>query len=489
MTDKIIENAWYKTIGSNFKVNKFLKVKNVEGGRVYFLERVTQDNVFESFESYFKQYGEYQSTTMANPFTSLEEISTSDFDLIHKLKKESEGTPLTVNKWFKATWNACKGFIYIKPTRVENGFAICTGPNSIWAHRDYSIYENGTYNIKGLSNITLLTDLSEIQEYLPSGHPDKIAIPEYVECIFSKGLGIRVGKIYAWPYPVDDAGVIRKINDLSGSIFKFKPSTKEAYDIQTSKICQYVKCETLEEWNYVSGKLGRTADVPFKQFGDSISLINPGCSSFAIENNNTKVYSFAEWCKEYGYLGLMPKSLVGRYLKALVDKPESTDYRKGEYAKIIKDKNGIDVHLERYSFDATTNKTDVWELMPEGFEPIKSEEWVPKVGDWAVITTLNSQKKGIISGTIGHVFKISSISGDWHKCTKETHCKGSTWPLDCIRAALLHEIPESHTIPVSESKSTNRVIKLFTKEVKNVDSITKSFVPLVLIKKQLKTIN
>jgi len=55
--------------------------------------------------------------------------------------------------------------------------------------------------------------------------------PKYVECIYSTSESITVGKIYTYPKIIDNNGMQRS-HPLDGSIFKYKPSTKEAYDAQ-----------------------------------------------------------------------------------------------------------------------------------------------------------------------------------------------------------------------------------------------------------------
>lgn len=91
-------------------------------------------------------------------------------------------------------------------------------------------------------NAIEITDLQEIQQYLPEGHPDRIdTIPEYVECLedyrdqFTKGR-IYIKGSYLGSVTKDDQG------DKNGwGKEKFKPSTKEAY------LAQHGKSEELTE--------------------------------------------------------------------------------------------------------------------------------------------------------------------------------------------------------------------------------------------------
>lgn len=113
---------------------------------------------------------------------------------------------------------------------------------------DVKDYHNKWGKIDDYQKI-LLEDLSEIQEWLPDGHVDKIkieVIPEYVECI--KGTNTdnynNLGKIYKVEYYNSYTGDIKILGKTISSIFfgekslihrnntDYKPSTKEAFDLQ-----------------------------------------------------------------------------------------------------------------------------------------------------------------------------------------------------------------------------------------------------------------
>ena len=64
----------------------------------------------------------------------------------------------------------------------------------------------------------------------------EIVIPEYVECVYSDGGKFIVGKIYSgWPNLINENGSIVPNLLLNGNIWKFKPSTKEAFEKQNNK--------------------------------------------------------------------------------------------------------------------------------------------------------------------------------------------------------------------------------------------------------------
>jgi len=63
------------------------------------------------------------------------------------------------------------------------------------------------------------------------------------------------------------------------------------------------------------------------------------------------------------------KSLVGRYLKALCDDANRSDYREGDYIKIDEDEEGRVICENGWYFTSTDWEGSQVELMPEGFEP------------------------------------------------------------------------------------------------------------------------
>lgn len=105
---------------------------------------------------------------------------------------------------------------------------------------NYSVEEN-------FENWELLTDLSEIQQFLPDGHPDKIkteVIPEYVEAISKFDCYIIPGYVYKVTDKTNIKCLQLECNIHTGKYssgtklfvdtheFSFKESTKEAYEAQ-----------------------------------------------------------------------------------------------------------------------------------------------------------------------------------------------------------------------------------------------------------------
>lgn len=91
-------------------------------------------------------------------------------------------------------------------------------------------------------------------------------------------------------------------------------------------------------------------------------------------------------------------SLVGRYIKALIDYPQMGAVKVGEYGKITRwnyNRGSADFPSQKsYMFDLDHQKDGLpaYELMPEGWTPDMKiekewlgEEWIPKIGEYAVM--------------------------------------------------------------------------------------------------------
>jgi hypothetical protein len=179
------------------------------------------------------------------------------------LKKTIDWIPkFEVGKWykFKSMYNW-----YIKLNEISS--------NSITASEFINIEDgqlklNGLWNIEYLDSLKLLTDLSEIQEFLPDGHVDKIAkpntIPEYVECIkkVHDNSSPKVGEIIK----ANSEGSLIGICSYNSITYKecFKPSTKEAFDKQNEP-----------EIPTKSISINEVANVSLSQFKDFHDYFQP----------------------------------------------------------------------------------------------------------------------------------------------------------------------------------------------------------------------
>jgi hypothetical protein len=107
----------------------------------------------------------------------------------------------------------------------------------------------------------------------------------------------------------------------------------------------------------------------------------------------------------YAQLMSLPKtSLVGRWLKALVDRPQHTFVLKGEYVKILDEKYaGYEVNIgfnpniknDTCNFGADPSITDLWQLMPEEFSTV-STIYHPTTASLADVSISTIKQKPLI---------------------------------------------------------------------------------------------
>ena len=164
-------------------------------------------------------------------------IPSEYFEIVEETKSKFE-----VGKWYK--YNNYIG----KFAGEKDGLFTVSEYIHNNKFNDVKDYHNKWGKIDDYQKI-LLEDLSEIQEWLPDGHVDKIKteiIPEYVECIKRTNIDNynHLGKIYKVEYYNPYTGEIKILGKQISSIFfgekslihrnntDYKPSTKEAYEAQ-----------------------------------------------------------------------------------------------------------------------------------------------------------------------------------------------------------------------------------------------------------------
>lgn len=141
-------------------------------------------------------------------------------------------------------------------------------------------------------------------------------LPEYVECISSETNGFTVGKIYNFPNPIDNDGVKIYIDILNVSIWKFKPSTKEAFDAQNKPTV-----ESLEEncyYKVVEDEFWMVGKVSVGNNGDNDEDSLRGECHYLIASNE-KFITNDDWCYKgtnRTYQKLSPNSDEVQWLEA-----------------------------------------------------------------------------------------------------------------------------------------------------------------------------
>ena len=221
---------------------------------------------------------------------SKEELNKYDNDtLLLKTLKTEPLVKFKVGKWYKVVFENDNYYIKVKETPIlnQNDFSgridgETINGNNLYQKTDF--WNSSLFNKAAIE----LTDLSEIQEYLPEGHPDKF-----------KNFKFEIGKWYSfnWDWLGKDCTVIAKIkevrekdfiiswrsylwrdndyNDDDGYMFKDISNIKELsikeiqpylpYDHpdkinSISSIPKYVKCVSSMSDSYITNKIYEVLD-------------------------------------------------------------------------------------------------------------------------------------------------------------------------------------------------------------------------------------
>lgn len=315
-------------------------------------------------------------------------------------------------KWYKNIGKDDKAYAKCKKFE-KNCFYLS---DHISKDKQYRLYTDDSYfSEKNYQNAELLTDLSEIQQYLPDGHSDKIS--------FKFNIGDKIqtkkgGYYFCHPESWDKDA--------------YSNFTSESYGIMHGVIEDRKNCQRLNWYkllnygNWITEEGLELQEKPIDMFqqGDYIVLLKKSDNKYFTQNyiylqcqnyykmytNTDSVgertnggaefkdkddwrYATSEEIVEYERLGkpfdvtTLKKSLIGRYLKALVDSPNGGSVKKGEYG-LITDENLLHVDFEsqkNYSCSCALDYPEHYELMPIGFIPPDKEEWIPKPGEWVVM--------------------------------------------------------------------------------------------------------
>ncbi len=276
-----------------------------------------------------------------------------------------------VGKWYKFDWVGFYKKVILKidgvsPTSVltHNRVFVNTNDTNINAHDD-------EYFVKDMQNIELLTDLSEIQQYLPNNHPDKIkkelAVSDLVEdeiyhITYNKGVEfiiLSAGKSEIKKY------IRVRLRDFhnTGNCYgckKIRPATPEEkkwlkvcikqdkfieqsaldlYDdegnikvIEQEPMKTAVHVKTSEEFDFVISKIREKSDR-YNSWNvyRTESCISSDSGDYQnkdwFSKNNYKVVSFEDWCEDNEYI------FVTQELK-------EEELKVGDYAVVLKGYSG-----------------------------------------------------------------------------------------------------------------------------------------------------
>lgn len=193
-----------------------------------------------------------------------------------------------------------------------------------------------------------------------------------------------------------------------------KGNNKYLYIIKDNVTTQnkLTKDELLEEAKrrYPQGAKIKSAYSRMEFEVQNHSLIYVNDSGYVDNGSEGYLYYDGKWAEIVEDSKPAFENLTGRYLKALVDSPQCTGYKKGTYA-YIESHNTPDSVLIRGGYGASINLIGIdWELMPIGFDPdaaIKEKEedpfWIPEVGDYLYV---------LAPQFCGDILKITKVNPD-----------------------------------------------------------------------------
>jgi hypothetical protein len=155
LSPKFISGNWYKDLDSRLYI-KFDRLKNSE--LLYSSERISETN--------YKKISNDSWSIQSRNWQKLEDLTEIQKWLpdghVDKINK------FLVNRWYKA--NNCWYFKYKSDDEIYVKFNELISKEGKYSE---SRMLNNTSKKDNHNNFVLLTDLSEIQQFLPDGHPDK----------------------------------------------------------------------------------------------------------------------------------------------------------------------------------------------------------------------------------------------------------------------------------------------------------------------------
>lgn len=283
------------------------------------------------------------STSMMKPYVSMSSISIYAIVSTEEEWNKQEGIKINpkfiAGKWYKIfdNWYAKFKVIHFsgKYWRFSEKIALNTGYSNIESQFDN--WEN--------TPIVELTDLSEIQQYLPQNHPDLIK----KESVFLAGNWYNI----SYRYKGKECNIFFLLEKYINNYLYFKNGKY----INTSGDISEAICLELDS-KIKDVKILKTDKSPFCENTRKLNLVfdsfNP-CNEIELPKENSK-------------------NLDGRWFRAIKDAPQGTRMKKGDYIQIensllLTFKPWGAIGYKKYWSYSTSEIGKSWELMPEGFIP------------------------------------------------------------------------------------------------------------------------
>lgn len=229
------------------------------------------------------------------------------------------------------------------------------------------------------------TNSIELRKYLTKRPNTKISRePKWIE---GKSIGVGWNKFSHWIISEKSSKPEYSLDQLSKFLDYSEEKPKEP-------LKQAVHCTTQEEWDFVLSKFNpRNINNNLYKGLETILVINHPEKHFlgafgtlhAANTGNYQILSFQEWCDLNGYKMEKEVDLTGRYLRALIDGPQSTVYKKGDAVKILRKESNNTYSIGpslggRWTYTTNNSTANQWELLPEDYKMEKEVKF--EVGKW-----------------------------------------------------------------------------------------------------------
>jgi len=309
-----------------------------------------------------------------------------------------------VGKWYKFTAYSVPNQ-YGKVSNINDNDIIC----DIWLHPDKSVSkQGGTWCKTAWIDVKLITDLTEIQQYLPDNHPDKIQSKQ-----FKVGDKVRVlSESSGW-------GNVKK-GDI-GTVKKVK-SVELLVDFESQ--CDWyglLKCFELVEDVKEEAVVNDILVTVLMSQGDA-------CDTCKFTNNCNDGPHYPSGCHAYGGQHYPPDkkedkwtAKVDDWVYILTDNPHGSSLKFGDIVKCVKYGNND---------EAFKKESSVWHTTSEYYRKAAQEE---------IDSVTKPKKKVRVNENTDYQFKPGGYYvGTWdsvNRCifkTKTESLTDGTWTIDSV---------------------------------------------------------
>lgn len=331
-------------------------------------------------------------------------------EALKTFKKEIEFQP---GKWYYHEAHGSKN--YTKLSQIEHNHFKSKDWLVKGSTNDGYEFTSGAVWHKDVLDSIREASLEEIQEYLPDNHPDK-----------------------------------------------FKKEEEKKYDYKV------VHCKTQEQWDFVYEKVNSRQSNNWNSYKENTGFafnVDEYSSISFYETRSSLIYSFEDWCTKFGHT-FEKKEEIPEYVECI---EEYNYFIVNNIYKKIREGWFIKQDIKELPCSQTGEyffrhfKPSTKEAYEAQFKKaeIKEEKWIPKVGDWVLLSN-TANGWGCGPWCRNAIVVIASVDDDrvYEKAIsfKRGDETGRTILKEIVRKALPHEIPVGGNIYNYENLKENNYL-------------------------------